>query len=136
MSCIAKSTNLCYNLIRKKTGHRAKKGAACFVGWIIRVSPRPNHAFRKSLSHTPHMLKPPCCWCGNLDFRRVCGVIWGNGVVFLRKVRWISFPGSGAGVTPCVYEKGILFRWNEPRGKTYTFSKRYTLKQKTYLWQK
>lgn len=49
-----------------------------------------------------------------------------NGVVFLGKVRWISFPLSGVGVVLCEYEKWELLYKNNYIAKLILLGKRIT----------
>lgn len=46
--------------------------------------------------------------CGNVDFRKIEGLLNRNGVVFLREVFWIISPENGEGVTLCEFNMKFL----------------------------
>lgn len=52
------------------------------------------------------------------------GLFDGNVVVFLRKLKWISYRGSGDGVTPCEFNMWFIMGFAKVFvhfGKTHTF---------------
>lgn len=52
------------------------------------------------------------------------GLFDGNVVVFLRKLKWISYCGSGDGVTPCEFNAWFIMGFAKVFvhfGKTHTF---------------
>ena len=54
------------------------------------------------------------------------GLYGENGVVFIRKVKWISFPLSGDGVMLCEYERWELLYKNNYIAKLTLLGKRNT----------
>ena len=61
------------------------------------------------------------------------GLFDGNVVVFLRKLKWISYRGSGDGVTPCEFNMWLLWvllRCLYTLAKPILFDKRDTPGQK------
>ena len=68
------------------------------------------------------MLKPPCFSRGNPDSMGVAGLFDGNVVVFLRKIKWISYRGSGDGVTLCEFNMWFIVRFS--RGNRWGYISR------------
>lgn len=57
------------------------------------------------------------------------GLFGRNVVVFLRKLKWISYRGSGDGVTPCEFNRWFIMGF---AGEFVHFGKTHTFWQKGY----
>lgn len=58
------------------------------------------------------------------------GLFSKNEVVFLRKLKWISYRGSGDGVTPCEFNRCLDMGFAGEfihLGKTHTFGQKETI---------
>ena len=58
------------------------------------------------------------------------GLFGKNGVVFLRKLKWISYRGSGDGVTPCEFNMWLDVGF---AGEFVHFGKTHTFWQKEII---
>lgn len=67
------------------------------------------------------------------------GLLDGNVVVFLRKLKWISYRGSGDGVTPCEFNRYLDMGFAGEFvhfGKTHTFWQKGYSGAKVIVWNK
>lgn len=65
------------------------------------------------------------------------GLFGRNVVVFLRKLKWISYRGSGDGVTPCEFNMWFIIGFAEGFvlfGKTHTFWQKGYSGAKVIVW--
>lgn len=52
------------------------------------------YTFLASLLHTRDTWKPPCCWCGKLDSRRVCDIFSGKWSCVFLQIKKDEFPSG------------------------------------------